>query len=75
MSAKSSEGLAPPHSSAYVVSVGLPGVTSDLGKEEIDTEGRILVLEVSLELLDVLLEHLGGVSYSSNDSQSGEGRG
>ena len=50
--------------------LGLAGVAADLGEEEIDAKGGVLVVEVRLELLDLVLEHVGGVVDAAEDSEA-----
>lgn len=58
--------------------LGLTGAATDLGEKQVDTERSVLVVEVRLELLNLLLEHLGGVADTANDTQTagvGDGGG
>ena len=64
-----------------VIIVGFAGAFADLGQEQIDAKRRVLVLEVVLEVLDGLFEHLRGVVDTANDTKAscvrhggGEGR-
>ena len=50
--------------------LGLAGASADLRKEEIDTEWGVLVVQVLLQLVDLLPQHLGGVANTSNNTQS-----
>ena len=50
--------------------LGLAGVAADLGEEEIDTEGGVLVVEVGLELADLVAEHVGGVANATEDTHA-----
>ena len=43
-------------------SLCLSGATTNLGEEEIDTKGGVLVIEVALELSDLFSKHVWGVS-------------
>jgi hypothetical protein len=57
--------------------LGFPGVAADLGKEEIDAEGCVLVDEVRLELTDLIPEHVGGVADAAENAHTasvGDGR-
>jgi len=53
-----------------VVVVGLAGIAANLGKEEIDTEGSVLVDKMRLELLNLLAEHVGGVADTTEDTET-----
>jgi hypothetical protein len=58
--------------------LGLAGAAADLGEEEIDTEGGVLVVEVGLELADLVAEHVGGVVDATEDTHAtgvGDGGG
>lgn len=48
----------------------LARTASDLWKQEIDTERRILVLKEALELGDLLAKHVWSVSYAADDADS-----
>ena len=39
-------------------------------EEEVDAEGRILVLQEALELGDLLTEHVRGVAYAADDAEA-----
>lgn len=52
------------------VSLGLAGASTDLGEQQINTKGSVLVIQEALELCNLLTEHVGGVSDTSNDSQT-----
>jgi len=53
-----------------VVIVGATGISTDLGQEQVNTEGGFGVVQVRLEFVDLLLEHFGGVSEASNDTEA-----
>jgi hypothetical protein len=48
----------------------LASCTADLGNEEIDAKGSVLVVQRILELLDLLSKVLGRVADLQNDSQT-----
>lgn len=50
--------------------LGLAGRATNLGKQQVDTEGSVLVGQVALELGDLLLEHIGGVANTTDDTQT-----
>jgi hypothetical protein len=50
--------------------LGLAGTAANLGKEKVDTEGSVLVVQVALELGDLFAEHLGGVTNTTNHSET-----
>lgn len=50
--------------------LGLTGATTDLREKQVDTERSVLVVEVLLELGDLLLEHLGGVADTTDDTHA-----
>lgn len=56
----------------------LASAATDLGKEQVNTKGRVLVVEVALELGDLVLEHVGGVADATDDAEAasvGDGSG
>lgn len=58
--------------------LGLASASANLGQEKIDTKGSVLIGEEALELVDLLLEHLWGVSNATNDTETtgiGDGGG
>lgn len=59
-----------PPTATHVISVRLSSIATDLWQQEVDTEGSVLVVQILLELLDVLPEHLGRVSDTTNDAQT-----
>ena len=50
--------------------LGLAGVATNLGKEEIDTEGSVLVGKMLLELGNLLTEHVGGIANTTDDTET-----
>lgn len=50
--------------------LGLAGTAANLGKEKVDTEGSVLVVQVALEFGDLLAEHLGGIANATDDTQT-----
>jgi len=61
-----------------VVVVGLSCAAADLGKQEVNTEGRVLVLEKALELGNLLSQHVRSVSDTSDHTDTtgvGDGGG
>lgn len=50
--------------------LGLTGAAADLGEKQVDTEGSVLVGEVLLELGNLLLEHVGGVADTTDDTET-----
>lgn len=58
--------------------LGLTGAATDLGDKQVDTERSVLVGEVLLELSNLLLEHVGGVADTTDDTHTtgvGDGGG
>lgn len=56
----------------------IPSISTDLGEEQVNTEGSVLVVEEALELGDLLLEHLGGVADTADNTETasvGDGSG
>jgi len=53
-----------------VVIVGLARIATNLRKEQIDAERGILILQKALEFCNLLLEHVWGVSDTSNDTKT-----
>lgn len=53
-----------------VIVVGLASAAADLGKEQINTEGSVLVIEEALELSDLLAQHVRSVSDTTNDTET-----
>lgn len=57
-------------------SLGLARTSTNLRKQQIDTERRLLVVQVSLELGDLLAQHVWCVSDTTEDTDSsGVGHG
>lgn len=50
--------------------LGLARATSDLREQQVHTERRILVFQESLELRNLLPQHVRRVSYSTNHAES-----
>lgn len=50
--------------------LGLAGTAANLGKEKVDTEGSVLVVQVALEFGDLLAEHLGGIANATDDTKT-----
>lgn len=50
--------------------LGLAGTAANLGKEKVDTEGSVLVVQVALEFGDLLAEHFGGIANATDDTQT-----
>lgn len=50
--------------------LGLASAAADLGKEQINTERSVLVVEVALELSDLLAQHVRSVSDTTNDTET-----
>jgi hypothetical protein len=50
--------------------LGLTGRATDLWKQEINTEWRILVVQVALELSDLLAEHVWGVTDTTDNTEA-----
>jgi hypothetical protein len=48
----------------------LSSVTANLWKQEINTEWSVLVDQKALELVDLLTEHLWGVSDTTNNTET-----
>lgn len=51
-------------------SLGLASAAADLGEQQINTERSLLVVQVALQLSDLLLQHLGGVSNTTDNTQT-----
>ncbi len=49
---------------------GSTSVTANLGKQKVDTERSILVVQVGLDLVDLDLEHLGGVPETADHTDT-----
>jgi hypothetical protein len=72
----SAEG--PPRRHRIIDLLGFPRIATNLGQQEIDAKRRILVVEVRLELLDLIPEHLGGVVDAAQNTKTAgvcDGRG
>lgn len=55
----------------WVVSLlGFPGAAADLGEKQVNAKGRVLVVEVLLELGDLLLQHVRGVADATDDTET-----
>lgn len=50
--------------------LGLAGAATDLGKQEINAERRVLVGQVALELRDLLSEHVRCVTDATDDTEA-----
>lgn len=50
--------------------LGLTGTATDLGEEEVDTEGGILILQVALQLSDLFAEHIRSITNTTDDTQT-----
>ena len=50
--------------------VGLPRASPDLGDEQVDAEGRVLVLQMALKLVDGFLQEFGALANASNDADA-----
>lgn len=50
--------------------LGLTGIATNLGDKQVNTKGSVLVVEVALELGNLLLEHLWGVSDTADDAHA-----
>ena len=50
--------------------LGLTRTTTDLRKQKIDTERRVLVVEVTLELSNLLSQHVRCVTNTTNDAKT-----
>ena len=50
--------------------VRLPRVATDLGNQQVNAEGRIGILQMALELVDVVLENLGALAHAANDADA-----
>lgn len=50
--------------------VCLPCVASNLWNQQVDTEWRVFVLQVLLDLVDSFLQHLGSQTDASNDTNT-----
>lgn len=51
-------------------SLGLAGTAADLGKEQVDTEQGILVVQRALQFTALLAEHIGGVTDTTDNTQT-----
>jgi hypothetical protein len=50
--------------------LGLAGTAADLGKEEVDTEGGVLVGQIALELGDLFAKHVRGVANATDHTET-----
>ena len=50
--------------------LGLTRTTTNLRKQKINTEGRVLVLQVTLELGDLFSQHVRCVANTTNDTET-----
>lgn len=50
--------------------LGLASATTNLGKQQINTEWSVLVVQITLELSNLLLEHLGSIANTADDTQT-----
>jgi len=50
--------------------LGLAGRATNLGKQQVDTEGRVLVGQEALELGELLLEHIRSVANTTDNTQT-----
>ena len=50
--------------------LGLSGAASNLRNQEIYAKWGFLVLQVALEFRDLLPEHVGGISHSTDDTEA-----
>ena len=50
--------------------LGLASAATDLGEQQIDTERSVRVIEVLLELRNLLAEHVGSVTDTTNDTET-----
>ena len=50
--------------------VRLARAAADLGEEQVDAEGRVLVLEVALDVVNGLLQHLRALTQAANDTDA-----
>lgn len=56
--------------------LGLASAATNLGEKQVNAKGGVLVVEVLLELSNLLLEHVGGVADTTDDTHaSGVGDG
>ena len=57
------------HDSARNI-LGLASTSSHLWEQKVNAERRVLIVKVALELLDLVAEHLGGITDTTNDTQT-----
>ena len=50
--------------------VCLPRISPELGNQQIDAERSVRVLEMALQLVNVILEHLWALTDAANDANS-----
>lgn len=50
--------------------LGLAGTATDLGEEQVDTEGSVLIVQVALQLGDLLAEHVRSVANTTDNTQT-----
>lgn len=50
--------------------LGLASIATNLGKQQVDAKGGVLVGEVALELCDLLAQHVRSVSEAANDTET-----
>lgn len=51
-------------------SLGLAGAATDLGQQQVDTERGVLVVEITLQLGNLLAQHIGCVTNTSDDTET-----
>jgi hypothetical protein len=50
--------------------LGLSGVASNLGQQQINAKGGVLVLQVLLHVFDLVPQHVGRVAHATNDTET-----
>lgn len=50
--------------------LGLAGAAADLGQQQVNAEGGVLVVEEALELGDLVAQHVGGVADAADDAET-----
>jgi hypothetical protein len=50
--------------------LGLASIAANLGKQQVDAKGGVLVGKVALELCDLLAQHVRSVSETANDTET-----
>lgn len=58
------------HKRTGVCLLGLASTAANLGEEQVDTEGSVLIIQVALQLGDLLPEHIRSVTNTTDNTQT-----